>query len=50
MTLSFDCVSYNYPETRLLAVGSTMLVREGNKTLSIKRVTSAYCKVREVYS
>jgi hypothetical protein len=55
MTLSFDCVTQNFPSTIGMAVGSTVIVRDvpassnrnGVTTLEIVRLTNEYCKVRE---
>jgi len=56
MTLSFECVTQNYPSTIGMAVGSTVIVRDvpassnpnGVTTLEVKRLTEEYCKVGEL--
>lgn len=56
MTLSFDCVSQNYPSCANMPVGATVIVRDvpassrpnGVTTLKVVRLTEEYCKVREV--
>jgi len=56
MTLSFDCVTQNFPSTIGMTVGSTVIVRDvpassnpnGVATLEVKRLTEDYCNVAEV--
>jgi hypothetical protein len=56
MTLSYDCVSQNFPACAGMTVGSTVIVRDvpassnptGVATLEVVRLTEAYCTVREV--
>ena len=56
MTLSFDCVTQNFPSTIGMAVGSTVIVRDvpassnrnGVTTLEVVRLTNECCKVREI--
>ena len=56
MTLSFECVTQNFPSTIGMAVGSTVIVRDvpassnpnGVATIEVKRLTSEYCDVQEL--
>ena len=48
MSLSWECVLQNYPQCRNLCVGASAYAREGNKLLSIKRMSDDVCKVRVV--
>jgi hypothetical protein len=54
MTLSFNCVSQNWPDCADLTVGNTMYVDDvkaysGTRrvVLEITRLTNEYCKVKE---
>ena len=53
MTLSFNCVSQNWPQCLGMKVDSTLLIVEpiaygGRRVLEVTRLTEEYCKVREV--
>lgn len=54
MTLSYECVSQNWPSCKKMKVGSTKLIVQPNAysgtrgvVLEITRLTKEYCKVRE---
>lgn len=50
MTLSYECVSQNYPQCVEMAIGSTIIVVDGIKTLEVKRLTEWHCKMRQIFT
>ena len=56
MTLSFECVTQNFPTCADMVVGSTVIVRDvpassrpnGVSTLEVSRITAEYCSIKEL--